>query len=91
MAAAAAAAGDDDTHVVTSAALWLFLFSPGHEGVMNAGRLGEMIASNGSALLTATVNETTGEWSHRLFGMPRWPTDVRPYRATKRDQRGRWR
>jgi hypothetical protein len=38
---AAEAAGADDAHVVTSAALWLFLFQPGDQGIMNAGRLGE--------------------------------------------------
>ena len=93
MAAAAAAAGDDDddAHVVTLAALWLFLFSPGDEGVMNAGRLGEAIASNGSALLTAMVCPRSGTWTHRLFAMPRLPGTVAPYRATKRDQRRRWR
>jgi len=41
MAVAAAAAGHDDAHVVTSAALWLFLFQPGDQGIMNAGRLGK--------------------------------------------------
>jgi hypothetical protein len=91
MAAAAAAAGDDDAHVVTSAALWLFLFQPGDEGIMNAGRLGEAIASNGSAMLTATVNETTGEWAFKLFGMPRLPGTVAPYQRTKRDLRRRFR
>jgi hypothetical protein len=91
MAVAAAAAGDDDAHVVTAAALWLFLFQPGDECMMNTGRLGEMIASNGSAMLTAMVNETTGEWSFRLFGMPRWPAAIGPSRTTKRDLRRRWR
>jgi hypothetical protein len=91
MAVAAAAAGHDDAHVVTSAALWLFLFQPGDQGIMNAGRLGEMIASNGSALLTATVCEQSGYWSFRLFAMPRWPGVVKPHRATKRDLRRPWR
>jgi hypothetical protein len=91
MDVAAAAAGDDDAHVVTSAALWLFLFSPGNECVMNAGRLGEMIASNGSAMLTAMVDEETGEWTFKLFAMPRWPTVIAPYQRTKRDLRRRWR
>jgi hypothetical protein len=91
MAAAAAAAGDDDAHVVTSAALWLFLFSPGDESLMNTGRLGEMIASNGSALLAAQACERSGEWSFRLFAMPRVPGTVLPYRRTKRDIRRRWR
>jgi hypothetical protein len=88
---AAEAAGADDAHVVTSAALWLFLFQPGDQGIMNAGRLGEAIASNGSAMLTATVYETTGEWAFKLFGMPRWPAVVMPSRATKRDLRRRFR
>jgi hypothetical protein len=91
MAAAAAAAGDDDAHVVTSAALWLFLFQPGDEGIMNAGRLGEAIASNGSALLTAAVCPRSGTWTHRLFAMPKWPTVVAPYQRAKRDIRRRWR
>jgi hypothetical protein len=89
MAAAAAAAGDDDAHVVTSAALWLFLFQPGDQGTMNAGRLGEAIASNGSALLTAMVCPRSGVWTFKLFAMPRLPGTVRPYRPTQRDLRRR--
>jgi hypothetical protein len=91
MAVAVAAARDDDAHVVTSAALWLFLFQPGDECVMNTGRLGEMIASNGSALLTAVVCARSSAWTFRLFAMPRWPAAVASHRATKRDLRRRWR
>jgi hypothetical protein len=91
MAVAAAAARDDDAHVVTSAALWLFLFQPGDECVMNTGRLGEMIASNGSAMLTAVVCARSGAWTFRLFAMPRWPGSIKPHQATKRDLQRRWR
>jgi hypothetical protein len=90
MAVAAEAANDGDTHLVTAAAVWLWLFHP-IEGALNTGRLGEMVASHGSALLTAMVCETTGEWTHRLYAMPRWPAAVRPYSATSRDRRRRWR
>jgi hypothetical protein len=86
----AAAARDDDAHVVT-AALWLFLFQPGAECEINTERLAEMITTNGSALLTAMACETTGAWTFKLFAMPRWPAVVRPYRATERDRRRRWR
>ena len=91
MAVAAAAAGDGDAHLVTSAGLWLFLFRPSHECVMNAGRLGEMIASNGSALLTAQACPKSGEWAFKLFALPRWPTVIAPYQRTKRDLRRWWR
>jgi hypothetical protein len=90
MTLAAEAAGDDDAHVVTSAALWLFLFQPGDDCAMNAERLAEVIKANGSALLTAQVCERSGTWTHRLFAMPRWPT-IAPSRATQRDRRRRWR
>ena len=91
MALAATAAGDDDAHVVTSAALWLFLFQPGPESEMNAQRLAEAIKADGSALLTAVVCEMSGAWTFRLFAMPRWPGAVRPSRAAQRDVRRRWR
>ncbi len=90
MVAAAEAAGDGDAHVVTAAALWLYLFQP-VEGEINGERLAEMIATNGSAMLTAMVCETSGAWTFKLFAMPRWPTTVRPYSATERDRRRRWR
>ena len=86
---AAAAAGDGDAHLVAAASLWLWLFHP-VDGEINAGRLGGMIASNGSALLTAQVCERSGAWTHRLFAMPRLPGTVRPYQRTKRDLRRRW-
>jgi hypothetical protein len=88
---AAAAARDDGAHVVTAAALRLFLFQHGAECEINTERLAEMITINGSALLTAVACETTGAWTFRLFAMPRWPAVVRPYRATERDRRRRWR
>jgi hypothetical protein len=90
MAVAAEAANDGDAMLVTAAALWLWLFHP-IEGVLNTGRLGEMITSHGSALLTAMVCEKTGEWTHRIYAMPRWPPGVAPHRATSRDLRRRWR
>jgi hypothetical protein len=74
-----------------AAALWLFLFQPGAECEINTDRLAEMIKANGSALLTAMACETTGEWTFKLFAMPRWPAVVAPYRATERDRRRRWR
>jgi hypothetical protein len=89
MAVVAAAARDDDGHVVTSAALWLFLFQPGEESEINAERLAEMIRDDGSVLLTAMVCERSGAWTFQLFAMPRWPA-MAPYRATARDRR-RWR
>ncbi len=89
MAVAAAAASDDDAHLVTSAALWLFHFDGVH-GEINGERLAEMVHTNGSAMLTAMVCQTTGAWTHQLYAMPRWPT-VAPYRATSSDRRRRWR
>jgi hypothetical protein len=56
---------------------------------MNTNRLAEMIDANGSAMLTAMVNETTGEWAFKLFAMPRWPATIGPYRTTQRDWRRR--
>jgi hypothetical protein len=91
MAVAVEAADDGDAHMVTAAALWLFLLQPGGEGEMNSIRLAEMISTNGSALLTAMACEKTGEWTHRLYAMPRWPAGVAPHRPTSRDLRRRWR
>jgi hypothetical protein len=88
MAVAVEAANDGDAILVTSAALWLFLFQP-VDGEINAERLGEMMERNGSALLTAMACETTGAWTHKLYAMPRWPTGVSPHRATGRSRRWR--
>jgi hypothetical protein len=91
-ATAAAAAVDGDTHLVTVGALWLFLRQPGGQAEMNGDRLTSMIRDHGACMLTVTAPAAPGDkWDFRLFAMPRWPTSVRPYRATQRDLRRRWR
>ena len=90
--AAVAAVQDGDAYLVAVGALWLFLKQPGAESEMNGATLTRMIAENGACLLTVTVGQGTGgAWDFRLFAMPRWPTSLRPYEASVRDTRRRWR
>jgi hypothetical protein len=85
-----AAVQDGDAYLVAVGALWLFLKQPCAESEMHGAALTRMIAENGACLLTVTVNQRTdGVWDFRLFAMPRWPTTVRPYKATARDIRAR--
>jgi hypothetical protein len=88
----AAAVQDGNAYLVAVGALWLFLKQPGAESEMHGETLTRMIAENGACLLTVTVGqENGGAWDFRLFAMPRWPTSLRPYKATARDTRRRWR
>ena len=88
----AAVVQDGDAYLVAVGALWLFLKQPGAESEMHGETLTRMIAENGACLLTVTVGqENGGAWDFRLFTMPRWPTSLRPYKATARDTRRRWR
>jgi hypothetical protein len=88
----AAAVQDGNAYLVAVGALWLFLKQPGAESEMHDETLTRMIAENGACLLTVTVGqENGGAWDFRLFAMPRWPTSLRPYKATARDTRRRWR
>ena len=89
---AVAAVQDGDAYLVAVGALWLFLKQPGAESEMHGATLTKMIAENGACLLTVTVGQGAGSaWDFRLFAMPRWPTSLRPYKASARDTRRRWR
>jgi hypothetical protein len=77
MAAATVAAVVGDDHVVTTAALWRFLFDPA-ASAMNTERLSGILNANGSALLAATMDIPGAGWRFQLFAMPRWPVSVRP-------------
>jgi hypothetical protein len=85
IAAAADAAQNGDDHVVTTAALWRFLFDPVNSA-MNIDRLSELAMADGSALLAATIDVPGAGWRFQLFAMPRWPAVVPPYRATDQDR-----
>ncbi len=66
------AAQSGDESIVTTSALWRFLFDPA-EYVMNTHRLGGMAQNNGSALLAGSLDLQGEHWRFHLFAMPRWP------------------
>jgi hypothetical protein len=66
------AAQSGDESIVTTSALWRFLFDPA-EYAMNTHRLGGMAQNNGSALLAASLDLQGEHWRFQLFAMPRWP------------------
>jgi hypothetical protein len=66
------AAQSGDESIVTTSALWRFLFDPA-EYVMNTHRLGGMAQNNGSAFLAASLDLQGEHWRFHLFAMPRWP------------------
>ena len=61
-----------DEFIVTTSALWRFLFDP-VEYAINTHRLGGMAQNNGSALLAASLDLPGDHWHFQLFAMPRWP------------------
>ena len=67
------AAQSGDESIVTTSALWRFLFDPA-EYAMNTHRLGGTAQNNGSAFLAASLNLSGDHWQFQLFAMPRWPT-----------------
>jgi hypothetical protein len=75
-----------DEFIVTTSALWRFLFDP-VEYTMNTHRLGRMAQNNGSALLAASLDLQGEHWGFQLFAVPNWPA---PEKAADRS-RGRWR
>ena len=66
------AAQSGDESIVTTSALWRFLFDPA-EYAMNTHRLGGMAQNNGSAFLAASLDLQGEHWQFQLFAMPRWP------------------
>jgi hypothetical protein len=66
------AAQSGDASIVTTSALWRFLFDPA-EYAMNTHRLGGLAQNNGSALLAASLDLQGEHWRFHLFAMPRWP------------------
>ena len=71
-----------DEFIVTTSALWRFLFDP-VEYTMNTHRLGGMAQNNGSALLAASLDLQGEHWGFQLFAMPSWPA---PEKATDRSR-----
>ena len=68
----ASAAQTRDEFIVTTSALWRFLFDP-VEDAINTHRLGGMAQNNGSALLAASLDRPGDHWRFQLFATPRWP------------------
>jgi hypothetical protein len=94
-AVATEAAEVGDAYLICVAALWLFLNMAEEQQAGNAAlnrqRLNAIVGAGGCAMLTVTTETRSGEWDFRLFQLPSRPAVVRPYRATSRDIRRRWR
>jgi hypothetical protein len=85
------AAENGDAYLVAVGALWLFLRMSDFQNAMSRERLDAIVKAGGCAFLAVTTETRSGDWDFRLFELPSRPASIRPYRATQRDLRRRWR